>query len=223
MVLFRSLMGYDLTMAKRRPRPTTRRSAEEKLLTNKRVLIVCEGEQTEKNYFCGLRRTYRLPTLNVVSSESGRNAANILRDACKRFDKAMNNKEPFSDVYCVFDRDDDQGANVSFQPTINKISKLKNFHAIYSIPSFEFWLLLHFIYTRQCFATPKHLLDCLEKAYPAYQKNQLKLFDHLQENLDIALQHAACCEEEAKEYDEKNPSTQVHHLIHFLQELRDVR
>lgn len=50
-----------------------------------------------------------------------------------------------------FDRDDEYGANAGFRDVVNEIRKTKDFYAAYSIPSFEFWLLLHFTYTRQCF------------------------------------------------------------------------
>lgn len=212
-------------MAKRRPRPVSYRRGEEKQLPDKRVLIVCEGEQTEKNYFHGLRRAYRLSTmtLEVVSSESGSNASNILLDADKRVERAKKDNEPFSNVYCVFDRDDERGANVSFQRTVDDIGRRKKFHAIYSIPSFEYWLLLHFVYTRQCFETPRHLMDRLLKEYPQYQKNQPRLFLELQDKLDQALSHADRCDKEVRECGEDNPSTQIHCLVRFLQELRDAK
>ncbi|SEA73129.1 RloB-like protein [Thiothrix caldifontis] len=211
---------------KPKSRSDTRRKGQAQKPAGKTVLIVCEGTKTEFNYFNELCHTYHLQavhTIKVTAGGSGSNAANILHDAKKRYARSKDNGNAFDHVFCVFDRDDDKGANISFQPTIHEISKLKDFQAIYSIPSFEFWLLLHFSYTRQCFANPKQVLTCLQKEYPTYQKNQQGLFQTLQENLDAALQNAARCEQEAIECGEHNPSTKVHELIHFLRELRTLK
>jgi hypothetical protein len=207
---------------KPKSRSDTRRTGQAQKSTGKTVLIVCEGTKTELHYFNNLCDEYRLKsvhTITVTPSGSGTNASNILQDAKKRYDRDKEKDNTPDHVFCVFDRDDDKGANISFQPTIDKISKLKKFQAIYSIPSFEFWLLLHFSYTRQCFANPKQLLTCLQKEYPTYQKNQRGLFQSLQENLDAALQNAARCEQEATQCGEPNPSTKVHELVNFLREL----
>ncbi|OQX14873.1 MAG: hypothetical protein BWK73_08285 [Thiothrix lacustris] len=208
---------------KPKSRSDTRRKKQAQQPTGKTVLIVCEGTKTELNYFKEIRKSYDLQAVHAVevtAGGAGSNAANILHDAKNRYNRSKDNGNAFDHVFCVFDRDDDKGANVSFQPTIDNINKLKDFEAIYSIPSFEFWLLLHFSYTRQCFANPKQLLTCLQKEYPTYQKNQQGLFQSLQENLDAALQNAARCEQEATQCGEPNPSTKVHELVNFLRELR---
>ncbi len=208
---------------KTKSRSDTRRIGQAQKPTGKNILIVCEGTKTELHYFNNLCHEYRLKsvhTITVTPSSSGTNASNILQDAKKRYDRDKANGNTPDHVFCVFDRDDDKGANVSFQPTIDTINKLKKFQAIYSIPSFEFWLLLHFSYTRQCFANPKQLLTCLQKEYPAYQKKQQGLFTLLENHLDNALTNAIRCEQEADQCNEPNPSTKVHELVNFLRELR---
>lgn len=208
---------------KPKSRSDTRRTGQAQKPTGKTVLIVCEGTKTELNYFKDLCHAYRLQsvhTITVTSSSAGTNASNILQDAKKRYDRDKEKDNTPDYVFCVFDRDDHKGVNNSFQPTINEIKKLKTFQAIYSIPSFEFWILLHFGYTRTCFSTPKHVTDSLEKEYPAYQKNQQGLFTLLENHLDNALTNAIRCEQEADQCNEPNPSTKVHELVKFLRELR---
>ena len=188
------------------------------------VLIVCEGTKTELNYFKELRQHYHLQavhTVDVTSGSSGRNAKNILLDAKKRYKVSKEKGDPYDRVYCVFDRDDECGANAGFRDVINEIRKLKNFHAAYSIPSFEFWLLLHFTYTRQCFESSQQVFDKLKKYYTTYQKNHPSLFRELEVHLDKALSHADRCLKEVNDCEEQNPSTMVHELVRFLQKLRN--
>ena len=212
-------------MAKRKPKQatTTQRRQSNRLLSNERVLIVCEGTKTEKHYFEDLRRVYGLSavTLEVVSSSSGFNAKNILHDTRKRFERAKERGDKFTHVYCVFDRDDEYGANAGFRDVVNEIRKTKDFYAAYSIPSFEFWLLLYFTYTRQCFESSQQVFEKLQKHYKAYQKNHTSLFRELEVHLDNALDHADRCLQKVKDCDEHNPSTMVHELVRFLQKLRN--
>lgn len=207
-------------------RSDTQRKGQAQKTAGKTVLIVCEGTKTELNYFKELCHIYRLQTVHTIEvtpSSSGTDAGNILQDAKKRYARDKANGNAPDHIFCVFDRDDHKGVNISFQTTINDIRKLKNFQAIYSIPSFEFWLLLHFGYTRKCFATPKQVTESLEKEYPPYQKNQQGLFKSLENRLDDALAYAARCEQEAMQCDEPNPSTKVHELVRFLRELRTLK
>ena len=208
---------------KPKSRSDTRRTGQAQKSTGKTVLIVCEGTKTELNYFKDLCQTYRLHsvhTITVTPSSSGTNASNILQDAKKRYDRDKEKDNTPDHVFCVFDRDDHKGVNNSFQPTINEIKKLKTFQAIYSIPSFEFWLLLHFGYTRTCFETAYQVTDKLLKEHPAYQKNQQGLFTFLESRLNDALVYATRCAQEAELCNEPNPSTKVHELVNFLRELR---
>lgn len=47
-------------MAKRKPKQAITTQQVDRLLSNERVLIVCEGTKTEKHYFEDLRRVYGL-------------------------------------------------------------------------------------------------------------------------------------------------------------------
>lgn len=64
------------------------------------VVIVCEGKETEPNYFSALRQKFRLSNLNVQvfpSKGAPINVVNCAIDEKKKLD------EPTDEVWCVFD------------------------------------------------------------------------------------------------------------------------
>ena len=71
-----------------------------------RVLIVCEGEKTEPNYFRELCAHYRLSTANIeVTQGEGNDPVSVVQTA-KRLQKSETRQgERYDRIYCVFDRD----------------------------------------------------------------------------------------------------------------------
>ncbi|MDQ6953339.1 MAG: RloB family protein [Mariprofundaceae bacterium] len=71
-----------------------------------KVLIVCEGEKTEPNYFNGLKDHYGLNSANIeVCGECGSDLLSIVEFASDRYLEERNAGDPFDRVYCVFDKD----------------------------------------------------------------------------------------------------------------------
>lgn len=67
----------------------------------------------------------------------------LVKYAIDLYKNSQKEGNDFDFVFCVFDKDD----HANYKQAINEISKIKNkaeFHAITSVPCFEFWLLLHF-------------------------------------------------------------------------------
>ncbi|WP_199720954.1 RloB family protein [Neisseria chenwenguii] len=58
----------DLFKKKRKARNTKELKRQKDRKSYKRILIVCEGEKTEPNYFIGIRSYYRLHTANIEIS-----------------------------------------------------------------------------------------------------------------------------------------------------------
>jgi len=112
-----------------------------------KILIVCEGEKTEPNYFNGARDHYGLNTANVeVCGDCGSDPMSIVRYAKQRYRQEKDAGDAFDKVYCVFDKD----AHANYEQaraTITSATPKDTYHAITSVPSFEYWLLLHFNYT----------------------------------------------------------------------------
>ena len=190
------------------------------------VLIVCEGEKTEKFYFRSLIKFEKLSSVNIkIISGTGSDPVSVIKTALKEVE---DQKEylPFNKVYCVVDRDEHK----NFSNAVNMI-KDKNLELIISYPSFEYWYLCHFKYSRapitrsgtrssgdNCVAT---LNAEWKKVFGnEYEKNTETLYEILHDKLEIALSNAAKSLKAAESEEESNPSTKVHILVDYLRKLK---
>jgi hypothetical protein len=146
-------------------RPTDKRKP------NKRILILCEGKETEPNYFKGLKHDQlnqrKLAALRIEIYDSRKNTGKELIAEAKHLKKeAKEEKNPYDDVWVVIDRDGYTKHPQTFdQARANKINI-----ALSSI-SFEFWFLLHFEYTTKGFGKADDLIDYLKKYMKDYNKS----------------------------------------------------
>ena len=167
-----------------------------KKLPYDRILVVCEGEQTEVNYFEAIRRDLRIPKADIaiVHSVLGTEPLKIVESAELHFKVSRG----FDFVFAVFDRDDHLTYNDALSRAAALSGKLKNdegkgvpFYAIPSVPNFEFWLLLHF----------KDVLAFMHRAdvyielrkpthYPTYAKNSLTVYSDTKDRIPFATQRA---------------------------------
>jgi hypothetical protein len=187
------------------------------------ILIVCEGAKTEPNYFTELKKAFRLSNANVRICGRGSDPLSVVDFAIKTF-----RREPeFDRVYCVIDRNRHTTYNMALdrvrQTNLGKGSKI---FAIPSVPCFEFWLLLHFTYTTKPFNAPAgdsicaKIIEELKKYLPAYQKGDQDIFNKIQDKLDNAITNARRVEQFHKTSGTDNPSTCVHSLVEYLQDLK---
>lgn len=191
----------------------------------KKILIICEGEKTEPNYFEDVREYYRLNTVNVeVRGDCGSDPMSIINFAKQRFREEKDAGDPFEQVYCVFDKD----GHSTYAQAINTLtssSPKDTFFAINSVPCFEYWLLLHFIYTTRPYtALPDNspanqVLTELKNYLPNYKKGSKKTFSDLISQLEQAKHFAKKALEESHLNQTDNPSTKVHNLVQALQDL----
>ncbi len=160
------------TMARRKPR----KFSKQKLLNREsynRVLIVCEGAKTEPYYFVEIRNRYRLNVADVVVVNEGSAPITVVNAALDLQKRELNLGEKFDIVFCVFDRD--EHATYDEACAVAKANKLK---LARSWPCFEFWLLLHFGYTRKPYARSgkaspaDNCVRDLKKHIPNYKKGQ---------------------------------------------------
>nr|VFJ96586.1 MAG: RloB-like protein [Candidatus Kentron sp. LFY] len=217
-------------MAKRRARDLDRRS---KPLVDERqeyVLIVCEGRKTEPNYFEELQEEYQLGIVNIdiIPADEGTDPMSVVRTAESRQDsKKKTRKRPFDRVYCVFDRDE----HGNFDDASRQITALQGqgFRSARSWPCFEFWLLLHFGYTRKSFERGGGRSACqncekeLQSKMKDYRKGKTGVFGELFPRLEKAKGHAASAMEDAKSIGEENPFTEIHELVGYLQDLNGMK
>ena len=188
-----------------------------------RVLIVCEGEKTEPNYFLELCAHYRLSTANIeVTQGEGNDPVSVVRTA-KRLQKMESRQgERYDRVYCVFDRD--EWTNYA---EANELATKARFHTACSNPAFEYWLLLHFEYTRAPFqrsggrTAAQNCERALKHQWSEYSKGMRGLFPKLLADLPKAKTNSARALEDARRTGEENPSSEVHELVDYLQKLKD--
>jgi len=143
------------------------------------ILIVCEGGKTEPNYFSELKKAFRLSNTNVRIFGRGADPLSVVNFAIKTF-----RQEPeFDRVYCVFDRD----RHTTYDSALDKVRRTRlgkgtKIFAISSVPCFEFWLLLHFIYTTKPFDAPpgnsicSRVIEELKKNTFLNTKREIRIF-----------------------------------------------
>lgn len=236
-------MGTDDLFHKRKARKV--KESERKTASIQpydRVLIVCEGQNTEPYYFEEIRLIYELDSANVeVDGSCGSSPISVVNHAYKLYDDEVSSGDNYNKVFCVIDRD----THETYEQALDKITRLNKelkssdegsqsdpvFVAICSNPSFEYWFLLHYNPTTKPYR-PKgkksvgdQVIDDLKTYIPDYDKKQKGLFKKLiDENLlNAAIAHSKRIYEGAQKTGNTNPSTNVHILVSYLQELKTAK
>lgn len=129
-------------------RSNERRSAKVMRVRMTRHLVVCEGTRTEPNYFKGLKDALgetngRKIEIKVVGS--GLHTMDLLEFAQEQCRNSLN---PFDHVWIVYDKDYFSADEFDLVEKRCEVAcGQPTFHALWSNPCFEIWLLLHFRYT----------------------------------------------------------------------------
>ena len=196
--------------------------------TYPRVLMVCEGRETEPNYLEGIRRELRIPTAHwrILPSALGTGPEKVVAYA----EDLARSGAGWDEVYCIFDRDE----HVHYREAIAKAAALDGkikpkgaasplrFIAIPSVPCFELWFLLHF-------KTVTHELErdeaqrALKQQMPDYGKNLPDMFARTKERLETAYANADRTRARKAETENDNPSTDVDILVKRLFEIAAMR
>ncbi len=214
-------MGTDNLFRKNKARKAeSHRREKAKLAPYERVLIVCEGEKTEPDYFRGLRRAFGLNPRNVCIADKkhGLDPKNLVKYAIEEYRK----DQDFDHVYCVFDKD----KHATYDAALDQIhsTRLKAGHSIDSItsvPCFEIWMLLHFVYTTRSFCAATDDSNCdlvmsdLKQYLSGYEKGAKDVFIG-DEKLETAINHSKMLEEFHKTSGTDNPSTKIFKLVEYL-------
>jgi hypothetical protein len=191
-----------------------------------KVLIVCEGEKTEPNYFNELINFYKLNTANVeVDGTCGSSPKSVFERALVLYQNEERKGDSFDRVYCVFDKD----SHDTYDETLIKIAAQNPkdlFRAAVSVPCFEYWILLHFHYsTKPYHATGSssignEVLKDLKAVFPEYTKGSEDIFERLSGQLDFAKANAGRSLAHAQANHTDNPTTHIHELVDYLQNLK---
>lgn len=185
-----------------------------------RVLIVCEGEETEPTYFNGFRIVKRL-SREIIDVKNCKDAGGTLPKQLVEFAKELRDDsegygDSYDSVWCVFDRDKHLRIDEAFvQARDNGIN------VAFSNPSFELWYLLHFR-DQGAHIEGGAVVKALRKHIKRYEKSN-DLYKTLEPKQQKAIERArqlrrsqhritddSCLEESP------NPSTWVDKLVETL-------
>ncbi len=133
---------------------------------NKSILLVLEGEVTERLYFQELRRQLKLTEKRLefkIQEECSGDPKSLIEYAEKHEAQRIKDKNPnaknFDEIWLIFDLDTvcRGGNNKQKSQRISQIQNLesnykkKHWFIGYSNPSFEYFLYLHFHYSSRAF------------------------------------------------------------------------
>ena len=227
--LRKCLMGKENRFQKRSPKGARElKRRKHKRAPYDKVLIVTEGKKTEPEYFNDLKNFYRINSANIeIDGNSASSPESVVKYGKKLYKEKRSTDDAFDRVFFVFDKD----SHHTYQQALDEIERFNRrdtFIAINSVPCFEYWLLLHFIYTTEPFwATERlsaadHVIHKLKKHLSDYDKSASDLFSKLYNKLETAKTNAINALQTAKQTGTDNPSTRVHELVEYLQNIKKV-
>ena len=144
----------------------------------------------------------------------------MVREAIEQLRNENGLGENFDRVYCVFDRDE----HATFLEASNE-ARASGLMLARSWPCFEFWLRLHFGFTRGPYArsggksAAQNCVDELRRFLRGYEKAAEGVFLKLKDRLEAAKVNATRALDDARATEDCNPCTEVHELVHYLQSL----
>lgn len=100
-------------------------------------LIICEGVNTEPDYF----NAFRLTSASVKAVGKGLNTIKLVHEALIIRGEERRKGHLFDQYWVVFDKDD--FPNQDFNEAI-RLAEANDFRVAYSNQAFEYWFLLHF-------------------------------------------------------------------------------
>ena len=179
-----------------------------------RIVVCCEGTNTEPQYFKGLASSFGNSLVTVEVHKGQGVPISVVESACQQYDvlkkaanKSKDSFDAFFEVWAVFDVDDHKRV-----PDAKQNAKAKGVRVACSNPCFEIWLLYHF---EDCHR-PYHRHDLqkyLATKLHGYDPKGGKSisFNKLKDGVVDALRHAekGLTARRADGCDEGNPSSSV--------------
>ena len=181
------------------------------------ILVVTEGEVTEREYILAFKDAYRNPRVTVeVAEEHGvpktlvRIAKHYKEEADAKASREEDENLAFDSVWCVFDIDDHPAVGET-----KMMARDNGIHLAISNPCIELWLLLHFGENpgMQDRATMERKL---KKFVPKYDKHVD--YGMYATGYSHAVARARKMDQDAREAHEphRNPTTGVYELTELI-------
>ncbi len=188
-------------------------------------LIICEGKQTEPNYFNGLKQEINrkygkkvevlIPNIDIKGT--GRNTTDLVKYTQKYVNYS---NKVYGQVWVVFDKDDYSDEQ------FNQAIKNCDYNVAWSNPNFELWLLSHLKRVSRTISKDE-ILDGLDKEFQknglgTYKKNDDKIFEKVTKDgkLNTAVKNCEYLEKLNKngQASNRNPMTRVYKIVDGLKE-----
>jgi len=180
----------------------------------RRFLIVCEGEKTEPNYF---KKFPENPEVydKIDIHGTGYNTLSLINEAVRLKDEAQKRKEPYIEVWCVFDKDDFSIEQFKSAILLARKNQIK---CAYSIEAFEIWYMLHFNFYDSALSRNQFKEKLTELLKKPYKKNDEDIYYLLQKRQNVALKNAQklYALQYERPFAEQNPITTVFWLVERL-------
>ena len=205
-------------------RNRTKRTSQRKRL-KKTILIVCEGEKTERNYLDGLKRVETISKVFAITIVGGKGGSRsqIIKRAIDK--KNVQHKE-MDAVLCVLDTESLETAQAQEDlAAARQEADLSGITLCLSNPAFEVWFLAHFRRTSQSFRNCDAVIVELDKEWRTafgqpYNKSDDKLYRRLAARTQDAVTNAKMVAEidhrEKPDIADRNSSTDFYQLVERL-------
>jgi hypothetical protein len=196
-------------------------------------LIVTEGTVTEPVYFEFLKGDLQLYAVHVVVMPGwASDPRHVIETAAKKVDEqqrkrrtgqlAVNEPEKFDHVWAVIDTD--VAVRMEYWNDVKQLAASKKVQLAHSTPCFEFWLLLHLLYTTRADlidgdTTKRAVKQVLGRDYATDEKTAREAMPSFIPHWPQAIRHAQQARRhhlDAATPDPANPSTKVDLLVKAL-------
>lgn len=219
-----------MTPRRSQPADNLSRSGRPRRWFKQRILVVCDADQTEPNYFNGLKRHEAVHARFVVDVKKKPNCRpDELVDFARKLQVQAQEKGGAYDydwVFLVFDAETRDYHGCLRQARDKALRKLGNKSSvIISNPCFEIWLLAHFERTARPFHNADEVIRTLtvpwQRAFEKpYTKTDKDVFTRLESQVETALRNAQSAREEdyqdIADILDCNSATEVYRLVGFL-------
>jgi hypothetical protein len=208
----------DNSLLKRLQQRENREKRKESTKTERqKILIVCEGEKTEPNYFRSVERMLPKGIVSIEIIGTGSNTISVVKTCLEQIKKAIEVDEKYDEAWVVFDKD--SFSNEHFNEAI-RLAEANKVNCAFSNEAFELWYILHFQYLVTKLNREQYneilagILGC------TYEKNSIDIIEVILKkgNVDTAIRNAKTLE---KTHDNTNhaievPKTLVYKLVEKL-------
>jgi hypothetical protein len=189
----------------------------------KPMLIICEGRETERNYFTGLKQEDWARKYFQITVKRGKGGS---REQIAQFavDQKNHSSEDFDAIFCVMDVEEPNQND-----PLEKALRILSEHSITSClsnPSFEVWLLSHFEKTGKIYYHCDAVIADINKHWKKhfndheYQKADESIYERLKKFLETAVENARWVREvhheDVENTLEANSSTEVYRLVELI-------